>query len=259
VSSRFDVKKAAAFHKERSVKTTSALVLIVVLAVTAINVDAHGIWFAQRSGELAMIYGEGAEDGDMVKRLAGVRGVAAYDASGDPVATRLIPTDHLLFVDTQQKPVVITGVFDNGIWTVTPDNREVNKPKSEVPGARGSGHYLKYAVHVRGDLKTSLGALPGQTLQITPVSAALPKHMGDPLTLRALYQGKPLAGAAVIADFVNDVGATPLRTDGDGRVTVKVRNQGLNVISVVHETPAGSAVDTDKVQHRATLSFVLAP
>lgn len=240
-------------------KKTYLSVSMLVVALTAIDVQAHGIWFAQRSGELAMIYGEGAEDGQIVTRLAGIRGVAAYDASGAPVATKLIPTDRLLLVDTQHNPVVITGVLDNGIWTVTPDNREVNKPKREVPGAKGSGHYFKYAVHLRGDLKTPLGALPGQVLQITPVHAALPKHMGDALTLRVLFQGKPLAAAEVLADFVNDAVAHPLLTDKDGLVTVKVRNQGLNVISVVHETPSGNPAEADKVQHRSTLSFVLAP
>ena len=45
-------------------KPMCLFLLMVVVAVTAIDVDAHGIWFAQRSGELAMIYGEGAEDGD---------------------------------------------------------------------------------------------------------------------------------------------------------------------------------------------------
>src|SRR5687767_5562200 len=113
-------------------KRTSSSLLIFVVAIAAINVEAHGIWFAQRSGELAMIYGEGAEDGEIVTRLASVRGVAAYDASGATVGTRLIPTDHLLFIDTQKKPVVITGVLDNGLWTITADNREVNKGKSEV-------------------------------------------------------------------------------------------------------------------------------
>ena len=232
--------------------------LLAVMALAGINVDAHGIWFAQRSGQLAMIYGEGAEDGEIVTRMTGVSGVAAYDATGAVVLTKLIPTDHLLLIDIQQKPVVITGVLDNGIWTVTPDNQEVNKSKSQVPGAKSSGHYLKYAVHLRGNLKAALGPLPGQILQITPVNPALPTRIGESLRLRALFQGRPLGGAEVIADFVNDAEARPLRTDKDGLVTMKVRNYGLNVISVVHETPAPSGEDTDKIQHRSTLSFALA-
>lgn len=31
--------------------------------------DAHGIWFAQRARQLALIYGVGADDLDAVKRL----------------------------------------------------------------------------------------------------------------------------------------------------------------------------------------------
>ena len=228
-------------------------------AFAAVHVEAHGIWFAQRAGQLALIYGEGAEDGVIVPRLAGVRGVAAYDASGAPVATRLVPSDHLLFVDTQQKPAVITAALDNGIWTVTPDGREINKAKNEVPGAKSSGRYFKYAVHLVGNLNKPLAALSGQTLQLTPVAAHLPRRSGDTVALRALYEGKPLANAEVIVDFVNDPEAATLRTGADGTVTVKIRNQGLNVISVVHETPAQHSIEFDIVQHRSTLSFVLPP
>ena len=229
------------------------------LVVSAIHLDAHGIWFAQRAGQLALIYGEGAEDGVIVSKLPGVRAVAAYDAGGAPLATKLIPSDHLLFVDTQQKPAVVTAVLDNGIWTVTPDGGEVNKPKNEVPGARSAGRYYKYAVHLLARLQKPLAALPDQTLQLAPIAAELPRHSGAPLTLRALFDGKPLANAEVTVDFVNDPEGTPMRTGADGTVTVKVRNKGMNVVSVVHETPVANSIAFDKVQHRATLSFVLPP
>jgi nickel transport protein len=240
-------------------KNALALACVACVAVSAVSLDAHGIWFAQRAGQLALIYGEGAEDGAIVPKLSGVRAVAAYDAAGAPLTTKLIPSDHLLVVDTQQKPAVVTAVLDNGIWTVTPDGGEVNKPKNEVTGAKSSGHYYKYAVHLLGTLQKPLAALPNQTLQITPVAAVIPRRSGDPLTLRALFEGKPLANAEVTVDFVNDPEGTPMRTGADGTVTIKVRNQGMNVISIVHETPVSNSVAFDKVQHRATLSFVLPP
>jgi uncharacterized GH25 family protein len=233
------------------------LVATGVAACSVINLQAHGVWFAPRSGELALIYGEGAVDDPIVESIARVKSLVAYDASGSPVVTKLIRTDRLLLVDTVQKPVVLAAVFDNGFWTTTADNQEVNKGKRDVPGAKASGHYMKYAVHLRGDLKKPLGALKGQTLQITPVNANLPKQIGDAVTLRTVFNGKPLAGAPVVADFINDLAAPPLRTDANGTVTVKVRNQGLNVIAVVHEGPTDNPTETDKVEHRATLSFVL--
>ncbi|MBJ7379063.1 MAG: DUF4198 domain-containing protein, partial [Sphingobium sp.] len=51
----------------RLVRTLSvALGVSTLLAATA-PVGAHGIWFAQRARQLALIYGVGADDLDAVK------------------------------------------------------------------------------------------------------------------------------------------------------------------------------------------------
>ncbi|MGC3982984.1 MAG: DUF4198 domain-containing protein [Steroidobacteraceae bacterium] len=227
--------------------------LAVTLAITSAN--AHGIWFAQRSGEMAFIYGEGAEDDATVTHLDKIRGIAAYDASGTAVATRLMPSDHLLLVDLQAKPAVLTGVMDNGFYSEGANGKWLPKGKSQVPGARQSGHYMKYSVRLLTDTQAPLAALPDQVLQITPVTAALPTRKGDTLKLRALYKGQPRAGVQVLADFVNDPEAKPVLTDKNGLVTLKIRNQGLNVIFASYEVPAINE-DADIVQHAATLSFV---
>jgi nickel transport protein len=235
------------------------LIRLLVLVATsgAVNADAHGIWFAERSDQLAMIYGEGASDDNLVERRQKITGVAAYNAKGETVPTALIQTDYLMLVDTKQEPAVVTGALDNGFYTTLPDGSEVNKGKSEVPGARSSGQYLKYAVHVRGDLDAPLGVLPNQVLQITPVNAKLPRHKGEPLQLRVLFRGKPLAKAAVSADFINDHDGKPVLTDDNGIVTLDVRSAGLNVIMATYEQPTPDSKDADKTQYVASLSFVL--
>lgn len=238
-------------------KRTCWALIVTLATVAAGNLQAHGIWFAERSNRLALIYGEGPDDGETVSRLARISSVVAFDAAGAPVPIKLVPTDYLLLVDTSRDAAVIAAVLDNGVWTMTADGREFQKPKGEVPGATESGHYFRSGIHLRGDLHAPLGPLPGQVLQLTPVAATLPKRMGDSLTVRALLNGKPLAGAAVTVDWVNDFRGTPLRTGDDGTVTLKVRNQGLNVISVVHQMPVENRTDTDKVEYRATLSFVM--
>ena len=69
-----------------------ALVASVIACLGAATVaQAHGIWFAQRSNQLALIYGAGAEDLDAVKRLPKVKSVAAYDENGKEVPTQLAP------------------------------------------------------------------------------------------------------------------------------------------------------------------------
>ena len=79
-----------------------------------------------------------------------------------------------------------------------------------------------------------------------------------PLKLRVLYQGKPVGGARVLSDWVNDPDEKGATSAKDGTVTIKVRNQGLNVIVAVFKSPPEDPAKTNDVENLASLSFVLA-
>jgi len=242
-------------------KKVSKLAVLATLAasLTVSSVaQAHGIWFAQRATQLGMMYGIGADDLDIVKRLPSVTAVAAYDAAGKPVPTALEADGRLALVNLENLPAVVTAVMDNGTWSKSPDGKWHKKGKDEVKDAIVSEHTYKYAVHIRTPLSAPLGALPGQVLQVVPVAAALPAMMGDPIKLLVLHKGKPVAGARVLHDFINDPDGKPVLSGADGTVTLKVRNQGLNVIVAVLETASDEPAKYNKVEHLASLSFVLA-
>lgn len=225
--------------------------------LTTATVDAHGIWFAQRATQLALIYGVGADDLDSVKRLPLIRTVSGYDASGQPVKTTLRVAGPLLLVDSEDEPAVVAAVLDNGIWSKTPDGEWLKKGRDEVANATISEKTIKYAVHIAGPLSAGLQPIEGQMLQILPVDSKLPALLGQPLKLRVLFQGKPIAGARVLHDFVNDPDGQPVKSGADGTVTIKVRNQGLNVVTAIFDGPADDPSKVDKIEHLATLSFVL--
>jgi nickel transport protein len=218
---------------------------------------AHGIWFAQRATQLALIYGVGADDLDSVKRLPLIRTISGYDADWRPVETKLRVAGPLLLVDSESDPVAVAAILDNGIWSKTPDGEWLKKGKDEVKDATISQKTIKYAVHIRGPLTTAVPPLDGQTLQIVPVESKLPEMMGQPLKLRVLHQGKPVAGARVLSDFVNDPDGKPVKSGADGSVTINVRNQGLNVVAAILDSPSDEPAKADKIEHCATLSFVL--
>lgn len=237
------------------------LLKVVLLYLMALSIapvaQAHGIWFAQRSGELALIYGHGGEDLDMIKRFDKVTAITAFDSAGAPVKTSLRKTDHLALVDMQSKPAIVAAVLDNGYWTKGADDKWVNKGRNEVPGARESGRYIKYTVYLKEPLSKPLGTLPGQVLQIVPVGAKLPHHMNDAMTVRVLFNGKPAPGAKVIRDYVTDPDQKPLIAGKDGAVTFRVRNQGLNVVGASFDAPPDDPVKATKNGLYATLAFVL--
>jgi hypothetical protein len=217
----------------------------------------HGAWFAQRAGQLAMVFGVGADDLDMVKRLPKVTGVKGFDADQKEVPAKLEVAGPLVLVNVDAKPTIVSASLDYGLWSKTKDGKWHNKGIDEVPDAVISEHNFKYAVGIRGELNAPLGPLDGQRLQILPVKKELPEKMGAALKLRVLFDGKPVKGAKILTDWVNDPDQKPLRTAADGTITIRIRNQGLNVITAIHEKPAENPAKSRTNEFLATLSFVL--
>lgn len=219
--------------------------------------QAHGIWFAQRADRLALVYGDGAEDLDAVKRLPKVTSVGGFTAAGAPVPAPLEPEGRLAFVDLQAQPALVAATMNNGIWTRDGQGKWHGKGKDEVPGATVSGRYFKYNTHLV-TLPAGAGRpVPGLAFQLVPVGASFPRHIGEPLTVQVLYDGKPLPGAKVWRDVVTDPDGEPLTADAQGKVTLPVRNQGLNVVKAEHESASVDPGKTSMSHHFATLSFAL--
>ena len=237
-------------------KTFVAITLAAVLFAS--KATAHGIWFAERSDQLAVIYGVGADDLDMVRRLPKITNFSAYDVLQQPVKTSLRASEFLVVVNTDEHPAIVAAVLDNGYWSKTSEGEWIAAGRDEVPNATVSEKTIKFAVHLRSALAEPLGPIPGQDLQIVPEDAILPDMMGDELVLRVLYKGKPVAGARVMVDFVNDPDGKRIVTGEDGRVTIKIRNQGLNVIGALYDSSSDEPDKIDKIENMATLSFVLA-
>ncbi len=235
--------------------------LAATLAVAALGVgmaaQAHGIWFAQRAKQTALIYGVGADDLDVVKRLGLVTGTYGYDADWAPVGATLRVAGPIVVVDSEAPTVAVAAIMDNGLWSRTPDGKWVKGGRDTVPDAVLAERTMKFAVHLTGTPNAPIPTLPEQVLQIVPVDKTLPLEMGKPLKIRVLYKGKPVKDAAVKHDFVNDPDQEPVKTDKDGVATIKVRNQGLNVLAAIYVGPSDNPKQIDHIEYLATLSFVL--
>lgn len=235
-----------------------AAVAVATSVAATTSVFAHGIWFAQRSGQLALIYGVGADDLDAAKRLPLIKSITGYDDAGNPVEAKLAPTtDKLLIVDVDKNPAIVAAILDNGRWSKTADGKWHNKGKDEVPGATISERNYKYAIVLRQPPPAPIKPLPELAFQILPVDAKIPELLGQPIKLRVYLNGKPVAGARVQADYVNDPDSKPVKSAKDGSVTLKVRNQGLNVVVATFDAPPDDPVKSSKIEHVATLSFTL--
>ena len=240
-----------------NIRRFAAFVAATAGVAFATGASAHGFWFAERSKQFAMVFGVGADDLDMVKRMPKVTSFAAYDADGKEVPSKLTPTGPIVLVDVSANPEFVAATMDYGMWSKAPDGEWYEKGKDEVPNATVSEKNYKYGVNIRGKLTKPVPLLPKQKLQIVPVGSTLPEKMGQPLKLKVYYDGKPAAGARILRDWINDPDDKGVKTAKDGTVTIKVRNQGLNVIVAVFNTAPENPAKTNTVEHLASLSFVL--
>jgi hypothetical protein len=235
---------------------TATLCALPLIAMT-VPADAHGIWFAQRARQLALIYGVGADDLDAVKRLPLIKSVTGYDADWGPVNASLRAAGAIPVVDSDEPVAAVAAIMDYGLWSKTPDGEWHNKGRDEVPNATLAEHNWKYAVHLTQVPTRQVPLFAGHTLQLVPVGTNIPQKMGEPIKVRAYYKGQPIAGASIMADYVNDPDEVPVKTAGDGTATIKVRNQGINVLMAIYVGPADDKAKVDHQEYRASLSFVL--
>ena len=122
---------------------------------------------------------------------------------------------------------------------------------------RCSEHTVKYAVHLR-QLNVATPMLPAPQARRSCRSRRNCQTRWVRLSpVRVLYEGKPVQGASVQPDYVTDPDSEPVKTGADGTATIKVRNQGLNVVVATFATPPANPAKTNRDEHLATLSFVL--
>jgi uncharacterized GH25 family protein len=226
-------------------------------ALASTAASGHAIWFAQRAKQLALIYGVGSDDLDAVKRLPLITAVNAYDADGLPVKASLRAAGAIPVVDSDEPMAVVAAVMDYGVWSKDAAGTWHNKGRDEVKDATVSEHNFKYAVHINQLPSKPIPLIPGHKLQLVPASPAIPQAMGQPIRVRAMYEGKPAAKVAIMHDYVNDPDQKPTMTDAQGYAAVPVRNQGLNVIVGILVGPSDNTAKYHQMEHRASLSFVL--
>lgn len=214
--------------------------------------SAYGLWIARRAGEDVIIYGKGPAD--RAYDPSTIRSVVALDAEGGNVPVTIDAHEKRATVRTERGAAIFLVDGDMGVFSQDAEGYWRSGTKTEVPGATVTQRFLKYGIsvtHLHGELPN----LPEQTLQILPLSNPGEAEIGDLVKVRVLFEGRPLAGAEIIPDYVNVPRQILGRTDEHGEADLFVRNEGINVAAVVHLVKTPKNPQVDQTEHIATLSF----
>jgi uncharacterized GH25 family protein len=230
--------------------------LLLIAALFAGQVSAHGLWTEERRGNIEVIYGHGAEDNAF--KAQKISGAWAYDAGGKmiPVSVERL-ADHAR-LKPLKPPAVMAVALNNGMWSQTADKKWINEGRSKVPGATQATQTFKYslAIYQPG---AKLPKLDQIKLLILPEVDPLTVGPGKSLPVRVLLDGKPAVGVKLYGDYRSAPNTLSTETDKDGRAQVLVRNEGLNVIAAQVEVPVKDSVDVDSRGLFSSLTFLGEP
>ena len=136
---------------------------------------------------------------------------------------------------------------DSGYWSQTMTGTK-NKPKDQLFGVLRSWHSLEVMKRVEGWNERLLSPLSDQ-LELVFTSDPFNLAEGDKLRLVVMLDGKPAAGVSFAYD-----GKPRGVTGDDGRVTLRIRHAGEQVISASIEQDIDSN-SADKLVRSTMLSF----
>ncbi|GKT19259.1 DUF4198 domain-containing protein [Acidovorax sp. SUPP2522] len=231
------------------------LALLAAGALGPLAAQAHGVWVAQRTGQWALVLGEGPVDDEY--QAQAVKSVQGRAADGSSLTVALKPQSRNVLVDASPDVAAVALAFEDGYWSRGTDGKWVSGPRSQVPAAKKSGYYMMYTTTVLRPIAGGPAQPFGLPLEIVPLADPLSVKRGERLAVQVLFEGRPLVGAMVRADYIGDTHGKVLKTDANGRVQVRLGSSGLNVIKANHTRERTDRTEADEDGFSATLAFTL--
>mgnify|MGYP000848534155 CR=1 FL=1 len=230
----------------------AALGLAVGFGAYAAPADAHGVYYANRLDHKALVLGEGPLDN--AYETGCVQRIDAYDVNFAPtMVERVDHSDHVSIVPPENLGVTAT-FFDYGYFAKTTDGKVIpTRDFSDIENLKAVTYAYKYNVHYWNEAVKPAG-IYNVPIQIVPEVNPLTLRRGDTLRLRIYKDGQPYANAPVIADVLGDL-TNEMQADANGEISVRIANNGLNVIGVEVGFPTDNPIVTKKIF--SSLSFII--
>jgi nickel transport protein len=138
----------------------------------------------------------------------------------------------------------------SGYWTKTPYGTE-NKPKTEAGPAIESWESFETVKTLR-EWSPAFASPLGGELELVPEENPLTLKAGDKMTVRVFWRGKPRPGVTVAYH------GSPRGVSGaDGRVNIRLRDAGFQLLQASVDEAPREATKADKAVFATNLGFTL--
>jgi uncharacterized GH25 family protein len=261
---------------------TVHLVVVALLALSAMPLAAHDMWieptmFLPAAGSVIGVRLRVGQDflGDPLPRdpslidqfitvdAAGRNPVYGHDG-GDPAGLVREADPGMLIIGYQSHPkamVLPPATFnqylkEEGLDAIADLRARRNQTNSDAREifARCAKSLVRYGNPMDSQADRPLGF----KLELVAEKNPYLMRAGQDLPVSLIYEGRPLAGALVVAmNRANPLAKLTARTDQKGRVTLRLSQDGIWLIKAVHMIPAPDGSKADWASFWASLTFEL--
>lgn len=221
---------------------------VLVLVLASATAQAHDLWIERAPGGLAVCYGharsqhEGAALIDLSPES--VLRIDCFQGDGSRAEPALAHDGRVLITGGCAAAFVLVST---GYWTKTPvGTKNVSKREASQPIRSWRSVESAKRIDAWGD---PFSRPLTRDFEITVLEDPLTLRPGSKIRLLVTLDGSPVKGAAVTYD-----GETRGVTGQDGRVNLKIRRAGFQVIQAGISTPLGSD-EADETVYTTNLNF----
>ena len=227
------------------------IALLILCILVSVKAQAHDIWIEKEGEVYVLLYGHTGVSHEGVVRIEyspdNVLQVECFDETGNKFDAEV---NQVYPVRICAECSVLCVLTSSGYWTKTPFGTK-NLPRNEAISPLSS--WLSYESVKRIDAWTEKLSVPlTGDLELTPLRNPLELSRGKKVRLLVTLNGEPLSSVPVSYE-----GKTRGQTDEQGRINIRLRHGGMQLIQTSYTTPADSE-KADEIIHTATLVFEIA-
>lgn len=209
---------------------------------------AHDLWIEKFQDKYILYYGHKYSSHSGKKLIKynpeNIQSVKCIDKNGNKIKIN-VKKEYPLIIN--ENCAIIYVDISSGYWTKTPYGT-INKPKSQVDTPIKS--WLSYESVKRINLwSKNLEKSFSKKLDIIPVNDPLKLQEGDKIRLLITFNGKPEKNIPVAYD-----GKYRDSTDNYGRINIKIKHKGLQLIEATYREKVYSE-KTDEIIYTTILNF----
>ena len=209
---------------------------------------AHELWIEKENGSYTVMYGHKDtlehEAETIVYKPENVLEVKCFDGDGKEVVASASKDPP---VTLQGDCAVVYSLFSSGYWTKTPYGTK-NIPKNETKVSIYSWYSIEISKRF-DEWNDNLRQPLTDYLEIIPMNDPFKLKKGNKVRLLAVFKGKPIQNVVVSYD-----GKPRGTTDEKGRINIRIRHAGFQIISVTYKEKNDSP-KADETVYTANLNF----